>query len=98
MHRTSISQKALRESLLMIALCENETQLPASLPVSASQHSSTQLSVEAPNVEDVSFVPTSQEVLGLALQKWASVVMVDKIPDFYRNFLKFLDTQIQEEE
>lgn len=98
MRNVSVSQKALRESLLRIALCENEVQLPTSLPVSPSQHSSTQLSVESPNVEDVNFVPTSQEVLGLALQKWSSVIDVNKIPEFYRNFLKFLDTQIQEEE
>jgi hypothetical protein len=98
MPKVVINEKALRESILKIVLCENEIELPSSLPVSASQHSSTQLSTDSPNVEDVKFVPTSQEVLGLALQKWATVVPVDKIPEFYQNFLKFLDTQIQEEE
>jgi len=98
MSKLIIKENALKESLLKIVLCENEIELPSSLPVSASQHSSTQISSESPNVEDVDFVPTSQEVLGLALQKWAKVVPVEKVPDFYRNFLKFLDSQIQEDD
>ena len=92
----AINRNALRESILKIVLCENEIDLPSTLPVSPSQQSATQLSVDSPNIEDESFSPTSQEVLGLALQKWATVVPVEKIPTFYQNFLKFLDNQIQD--
>lgn len=67
-------------------------------PIEASAHMSTQLSVEAPPVDDPDYMPGTKEELGRAANLIASEVPDDQIEKYYRSLHKLLDNAIDSHE
>jgi len=65
-----------------------QPDLPGEVPISASQHAATQLSVSRPPVEDPAYVPISAKELGLALQAISEVVPEEDVQKVYLDFIK----------
>ena len=65
-----------------------QTTLGSAVPISASQQSPTQLSVERPPIEDPQYVPSSAKELGYAIQALCEVVPEDKVKEVYLDFVK----------
>lgn len=61
------------------------------LPLSASPHMATQLTIEEPPVADPDYVPGTHKELGLALSRIAKEVPASKIEYFYRKSHYLLD-------
>ena len=96
-----IEEKALRNLLREVAITgdatsgrsgrddkDTATTLPNPLPISPSTHSSTQLSVERPPIEDPQYVPTNHIELGKALQALGETIPDRYAKEFYLLALK----------
>lgn len=65
-----------------------QSTLGSAVPISASQQSPTQLSIERPPVEDPQYVPSSAKELGYAIQALCELVPDDKVKEVYLDFVK----------
>lgn len=96
-------EKKILESFIE-KLVENRTEDPyyktleedpeEETPIEASAHMSTQLSVEAPPVDDPEYMPGTKEELGRAANLIANEVPEDQIEKYYRSMHKLLDVAI----
>ena len=96
-------EKKILESFIE-KLVENRTEDPHyktfeedpedETPIEASAHMTTQLSVEAPPVEDPDYMPGTKEELGRAANLIANEVPEDQIEKYYRSMHKLLDVAI----
>lgn len=64
------------------------TTLGSAVPISASQQSPTQLSVDRPPIEDPQYIPSSSKELGYAIQAMCEVVPEDKVKEVYLDFIR----------
>jgi len=71
--------------------------VPKELPVSPSDHSSMQLSIQRPPVEDPDFVPASPKELARSLEALAQLVPNSAVEKFYQEFITMIDRYIDEE-
>jgi len=62
--------------------------LGSAVPISASQQSPTQLSVDRPPIEDPHYVPANAKELGYAIQAMCEVVPEDKVKEVYLDFIR----------
>lgn len=69
-----------------------QSTLGSAVPISASQQSPTQLSIERPPVEDPQYVPSSAKELGYAIQVLCELVPDDKVKEVYLDFVKLAGT------
>lgn len=96
-----IDESALRKLLKEVAITGDtkagrsdrddkdiETTLPSPLPVSPSTHSTMQLSVERPPIEDPQYAPSNHVELGRALQALGETVPDRYAKEFYLLALK----------
>lgn len=61
------------------------------LPIDAAEHTSSQISVVAPPIEDEKYIPTSPKELGIAARVIAEKVPSDQVERFYRAALDLLE-------
>ena len=71
--------------------------VPSAYPITPSEHSATQLSVQRPPVEDPEFVPSGTVELGRAISALAGVVPSEAVERFYRSFIKLIDDTLADE-
>ena len=96
-------EKKILESFIE-KLVENRTEDPhyktfeedpeEEIPIEASAHMSTQLSVEAPPVDDPDYMPGTKKELGRAADLIANEVPEDQIEKYYRSMHKLLNVAI----
>ena len=67
-------------------------------PIKPVSHVATQLSVEAPPVEDPDYVPASKEELAAASIRMAEEVPSDQVEFFYRQLHKLLDAALDNQD
>jgi hypothetical protein len=91
----SVNKKRLVEiyaDQLAGKLGDDETTLPKSMPIMAIDQTSTQLSTEAPPIEDPDYEPETSKELSIAAREIALKVPDDQIGMFYSDLLSLLET------